>query len=45
MLPEVLDNLRAADEANDALPQGVVGGNAGTGRIRKALIPSSELAA
>ena len=45
MLPEVLDDLRAADEANYALSQGAVGGIATLGRMRKAPSPSSELAA
>ena len=39
MLPEVLDNLRTADEANDALPRGVVGGNARTGEDKKGSDP------
>ena len=45
MLPEVLDDLRAADEANYALSQGAVGGIATLGRMRKAPSPSSEPAA
>ena len=35
MLPEALDDLRAANEASDALSQGVIGGNAGTGEDEK----------
>jgi len=35
MLPEALDDLRAANEASDALSQGVVGGKAGTGEDEK----------
>jgi len=35
MLPKALDVLRAANEASDALSQGVVGGNAGTGEDEK----------
>jgi len=39
MLLEVLDDLHAAYEATNALPQGIVGGNAALGRMRKAPTP------
>jgi hypothetical protein len=38
-LPEALDDLRAADEANDVLPSGIIGGNGSTGEDEKGSKP------
>ena len=38
-LPDALDDLRAADEASDALPPGVIGGNGSTREDEKGSEP------